>query len=292
MRRPPVTNSGGGSRTAGKSTAVSLHALHKGSAPNHFGRGGVRSRRDDLVVQAVIVQATRPRSREKRPPSPASWVGSEHEHPDARAPRRQVTAVLKRDDAARLAAGLHEVVDRIVRSTSTPAVRLSGNWSWTCTPLLDEDLLVAEVRADMTAVVSLPGHRAYGWTSPARRCTVSRQKTSRPGARGRPLCSSPRPGARQQLAKGRTVGARTRARRVLRVPEGHAVDSLRTITCSNPAHPLLSSKTNQGCLCRTTLSPLQFRNRRSGRDARTFHGVDRDERRRGCQHGRCSHRAG
>ena len=62
--------------------------------------------------------------------------------------------MLKLDDAAALAAGLREAVDRIVRSTPTPAVAFSGNWSWTHTPPSDEDLLVAQARADTTAVVS------------------------------------------------------------------------------------------------------------------------------------------
>jgi hypothetical protein len=73
------------------------------------------------------------------------------------APRRQEIAVLKLDDAAALAAGLHDVVDRIVRSTPTPAVPASGTWSWTSAPPFDEDLLVAQASANGAAVPELTG---------------------------------------------------------------------------------------------------------------------------------------
>ena len=65
--------------------------------------------------------------------------------------------MLKLDDAAALAESLREAVDRLVRATPTPAVRLSGNWSWTHMPPLGEDLLVAQVRADTTAAISPTG---------------------------------------------------------------------------------------------------------------------------------------
>ena len=76
-----------------------------------------------------------------------SGVGLQQVKVEDKAPRRQEIAVLRLDDAAALAAGLNDVVDRIVRSTPTPAVPASGSWSWTSAPPLDEDLLVAEARA-------------------------------------------------------------------------------------------------------------------------------------------------
>ena len=65
--------------------------------------------------------------------------------------------MLKLDNAAALTAGLHEVVDRIVRSTPTPAVAAIGNWSWTSTPPLGEDLFVAQATAKDTAPSAAEG---------------------------------------------------------------------------------------------------------------------------------------
>ncbi len=117
----------------------------------------VSSRRDDLVVKAVMVQGGEAEIAGVKTAFARivmSGVDPEHVRLDARAQRRQVIAVLKLDDAAALAAGLRDVVDRIVRSTATPSVAASGSWTWTSTPPLGEDLLVVEARADSTAVVS------------------------------------------------------------------------------------------------------------------------------------------
>ena len=130
------------------------------SVLDQSGAPGVRSQGDDLVVKAVIVQGGEAEIAGVKTAFARivlSGVGLQHVKVEDRPPRRQEIAVLKLDDAAALAAGLHEVVDRLVRSTPTPAVRLSGNWSWTHTPLSDEDLLVAQARADTTAVVSPTG---------------------------------------------------------------------------------------------------------------------------------------
>ena len=120
----------------------------------------VGSRRDDLVVKAVVVQGGEAHIGGEKTAFARivmSGVGLQHVKLDGQAPRRQEIAVLKLDDAAALAAGLHEVVDRIVRSTPTPAVPASGNWSWTSAPPLDEDLLVAQANAKGAAVPAVTG---------------------------------------------------------------------------------------------------------------------------------------
>jgi hypothetical protein len=86
-----------------------------------------------------------------------SGVDLRHVKVEDQAPRRQEIAVLKLDDAAALAAGLHDVVDRIVRSTPTPAIPASGSWSWTSVPPLDQDLLVARASANGAAVPAVAG---------------------------------------------------------------------------------------------------------------------------------------
>ena len=121
---------------------------------------GVRSQGDDLVVKAVIVQGGEAEIAGVKTAFARivmSGVGLQHVKVEDRPPRRQEIAVLKLDDAAALAAGLHEVVDRIVRSTPTPAVPASGNWSWTSTPPLGEDLLVAQACAKATALSATAG---------------------------------------------------------------------------------------------------------------------------------------
>ena len=120
----------------------------------------VASRRDDLIVKAVVVQGGEAEIGGEKTAFARivmSGVGLQHVKADRQAPRRQEIAVLKLDDAAALAAGLHEVVDRIVRSTPTPAVPASGNWSWTYAPPLDEDLLVAQASAKGAAVPAVTG---------------------------------------------------------------------------------------------------------------------------------------
>ncbi len=120
----------------------------------------VPARGDDLVVKAVMVQGGEAEIAGVKTAFARiimSGVGPQHVNLDGRAQRRQEIAVLKLDDAAAFAAGLHEVVDRIVRSTPTPAVAASGSWSWTSTPPSDEDLLVAQARAYGAAVVSATG---------------------------------------------------------------------------------------------------------------------------------------
>ena len=120
----------------------------------------VRSRRDDLVVKAVMVQGGEAEIAGEKTAFARivmSGVSPEHANLNGQAPRRQEIAVLKIDDAASLAASLHDVVDRIVRSTATPAIAASGSWSWTSTPPLGEDLLVVQARADTAAVLSANG---------------------------------------------------------------------------------------------------------------------------------------
>jgi hypothetical protein len=120
----------------------------------------VRSRRDDLVVKAVVVQGGEAEIAGEKTAFARivmSGVGLQHVKLDGQAHRRQEIAVLKLDDAAALAAGLHKVVDRIVRSTPTPAVPAIGNWSWTYAPPLDEDLLVAQASAKGAAVPAVTG---------------------------------------------------------------------------------------------------------------------------------------
>ena len=117
-------------------------------------------RRDDLIVKAVVVQGGEAEIGGVKTAFARivmTGVDLQYVKVDDRAPRRQEIAVLKLDDAAALAAGLHEVVDRIVRSTPTPAVPARGNWSWTSIPPLDEDLLVAQARAKAAAVLAGAG---------------------------------------------------------------------------------------------------------------------------------------
>ena len=128
--------------------------------PDHSEARVVGHRREDLIVKAVVVhggEAEIAGAKTAFARIVMTGVGLQQVKVEDRPPRRQEIAVLKLDAAAALAAGLREAVDRIVRSTPTPAVAFSGNWSWTHRPPSDEDLLVAEVRADTTAAVSPTG---------------------------------------------------------------------------------------------------------------------------------------
>ncbi len=131
--------------------------------PDHSEARVVGHLREDLIVKAVVVQGGEAEiSGEKTAFARIvmTGVGPQHATLDGQAPRRQEIAVLKLDDAAALAAGLHEVVDRIVRSTATPAVPASGSWSWTSAPLLGGDLLVAQARAKGAAISEATGMAA------------------------------------------------------------------------------------------------------------------------------------
>src|ERR1035441_353913 len=103
------------------------------TAPDQLDAVVVRSRRDDLVVKAFIVQGGEAEIAGEKAAF-ARIVMSGVSNLDSDAARGQEIAVLMIDDAAALAAGLHDVLDRIVRSTATPAVATSGSWSWTSTP--------------------------------------------------------------------------------------------------------------------------------------------------------------
>jgi len=116
--------------------------------------------RDDIIVKAVMVQGGEADIAGERTSFARivmNGVGVQQVKLHDPAPRRQEIAVLKIDAAAALADGLHDVVDRIVRSTPTPMVPAIGNWSWTSAPLHEEDLLVARVRADGAAVQAAEG---------------------------------------------------------------------------------------------------------------------------------------
>ena len=116
--------------------------------------------RDDIVVKALTVQGGEADIGGEKTAFARivmSGVGVQEAEVDDQVPRRQEIAVLKIDDAAALADGLHDVVDRIVRSTPTPAIPAIGNWSWTSVPPLDEDLLVARVSAEGAAVPAPSG---------------------------------------------------------------------------------------------------------------------------------------
>ncbi len=120
----------------------------------------VGPRREDLVVKAVRVQGGEAEIGGEKTAFARivmTGVGLQHVIAEDPVPRRQEIAVLKLDDAAALAAGLREVVDRIVRSTPTPAVPASGTWSWTSAPPLDEDLLVAQASANSAAISAPTG---------------------------------------------------------------------------------------------------------------------------------------
>jgi len=135
-------------------------AKHRKRELDHSGATGMASWRDDLIIKAVSVQGGEADIGGEKTAFARilmSGVGLQHVKVEDQAPRRQEIAVLKLDDAAALAAGLHDVVDRIVRSTPTPAVPACGNWSWTSAPPLDEDLLVAQVSANGAAVPELTG---------------------------------------------------------------------------------------------------------------------------------------
>ncbi len=116
--------------------------------------------RDDIIVKALSVQGGEADIGGEKTAFARivmRGVGVQQAEVDDQAPRRQEIAVLKIDDAAALADGLHDVVDRIVRSTPTPAIPAIGNWSWTSAPPLDEDLLVARVSANGAAVPAPTG---------------------------------------------------------------------------------------------------------------------------------------
>ena len=112
--------------------------------------------RDDLVVKAVIVQGGEAEIAGEKSAF-ARIVMSGVGNLDSDAARRREIAVLKIDDAAAFADGLHDVVDRIVRSTATPTIAASGSWSWTSTPPLGEDLLVVRAKAHGTVIVATAG---------------------------------------------------------------------------------------------------------------------------------------
>jgi hypothetical protein len=126
------------------------------TAPDQLDAVVVRSRRDDLVVKAIIVQGGEAEIAGEKAAF-ARIVMSGVSNLDSDTARRQEIAVLMIDDAAALAAGLHDVLDRIVRSTATPAVATSGSWSWTSTPPLGEDLLVVQASADGTVIAATTG---------------------------------------------------------------------------------------------------------------------------------------
>jgi hypothetical protein len=110
----------------------------------------VRALRNDLIVKAVSVQGGETDIGGERTAFARivmTGVDMRDVASGASAPRRQEAAVLKIDDATVFATELHEVVDRLVRSTPTPMVPASGYWSWTSEPLLDEDLLVTRANA-------------------------------------------------------------------------------------------------------------------------------------------------
>jgi len=116
--------------------------------------------RDDIIVRAVLVQGGEADIGGEKTAFARivmSGVGVQQVKVDDQAPRREEIAVFKLDDAAAFADGLHEVVDRIVRSTPTPSVPALGNWSWTSAPPLDEDLLVAQASANGAAVLAVTG---------------------------------------------------------------------------------------------------------------------------------------
>jgi hypothetical protein len=116
--------------------------------------------RDDIIVKALAVQGGEADIGGERTAFARivmTGIGVRQAEVDDRAQRRQESAVLRIDDAAALADGLHDVVDRIVRSTPTPAVPAIGNWSWTSVPPLDEDLLVAMVSANGAAAPAPTG---------------------------------------------------------------------------------------------------------------------------------------
>ena len=166
---------------------------------------------EDLIVKAVTVQGGEAEIAGEKTAFARivmSGVGPRQVQVEDKAPRRQEIAVLRLDDAAALAASLNDVVDRIVRSTPTPAVPASGIWSWTSAPLLDEDLLVAQAKADGAAVlagmaatvrVDFTGTLVHGLAAADPRCAR---------AGGNLLRSPAGAGARQQLEKGRAVSAR------------------------------------------------------------------------------------
>ena len=127
---------------------------------DHSGAPELARSHDDLIVKAVMVQGGEADIGGEKTAFARivmTGVGVQQVKVDDHAPRRQEIAVLKIDDAAALAAGLHDVVDRIVRSTATPTIATSGSWSWTSTPPLGEDLLVVQVSADATVIAATTG---------------------------------------------------------------------------------------------------------------------------------------
>ena len=147
-----------GTRPPGRLRGETRWALKREGDPS--GAQELARSRDDIVVKAVMVQGGEADIGGEKTAFARivmSGVGVQQVKVDDHAPRRQEVAVLKLDDAAVFADGLHEVVDRIVRSTPTPAVPAMGNWSWTSTPPLDEDLLVAQASADGAAVPAVTG---------------------------------------------------------------------------------------------------------------------------------------
>ncbi|MGH9291808.1 MAG: hypothetical protein ACRDZ6_03390 [Acidimicrobiales bacterium] len=65
--------------------------------------------------------------------------------PGRNTPREIEAAVLEAADAEHLARGLHQLIDRRVRSSATPAVVARGTWSWRSEPPRPDDLYVTGV---------------------------------------------------------------------------------------------------------------------------------------------------
>jgi hypothetical protein len=104
-----------------------------------------------LLVSSVVVQGGEAHIAGRKSPFTRitmSGVSLEHlDVPMRSAPKQQTAIVLGLDDADRLVADLHVVVNEIARATPTPMIRARGTWTWRADPPLPSDMLVADLKA-------------------------------------------------------------------------------------------------------------------------------------------------
>ena len=111
--------------------------------------------REDLFVQAVSVQggeADLAGEKAAFARITLSGHGCDSPVPDARATRRQETALLKLTDAEELATQLGEVLNVMSRSSAARVAPAMGLWSWRAEPPLDDDVLVVGMEATVVAI--------------------------------------------------------------------------------------------------------------------------------------------
>jgi hypothetical protein len=172
--------------------------------------------RDDMVVKVVSVQGGEAHIDGQTAAFARivmSGNGLGERDPDVVALGRQVSVVLTLEIAQELVNVLDQIVNRIVRSSPTPTVRASGNWSWTTHPPQDEDLSAVAVSAKGVALkrggeatptvqVDFAGTLVTGLSSTERTCHVQGAVMSNV-RQAQTLASSLKKFVRSALAKQR-----------------------------------------------------------------------------------------